>query len=108
MRSKMKQLLTYWAPQGLNGYGDQVFAAPEQLFGHWEDKAEQVRKSSGEEVISKATVHTSAAVEEGGFLAKGDFFTTPVTPDAAGAEEIQATMEIPSMRTNQSEYRAML
>lgn len=102
------QDITYWAPAGDNRYGDDTFEAPVKLRGRWEDRQEQMMLPSGEESVSKAIVFIGTDVDEEGYLAVGDYTGQNDPSAVAGAQQIRATVSIPSMRSNEVERRAIL
>lgn len=107
MRNKGTQDITYWVKTGKNSFGEETFGPPTLIKGRWEDRNEQVILPSGEEVVSKAVVFVPQMVTIGSRLAKGDHTSEP-DPEVAFGREIQAVLEIPSLRTNQVERRAIL
>jgi hypothetical protein len=109
MRAKYSQSITYWPKSGQNDFGEETFGSPILLSARWEDRNEQVRLPSGEEIVSKSVVFIpqATAVTIGSRLAKGDH-TAVVNPEEAWAREIQAILEVPSLRTNQVERRVIL
>lgn len=107
MRQKYKATITYWPKTGEDRFGDDSFSTPVTMLAHWEDRNENVRLPTGEEVVSRSIVYTELEVAMGGYLAKGDH-TGQADPVAVGGKEIMTVAQIPSLRTNQSEFRAFL
>ena len=107
MRQKYRQLITYWAKTGEDRYGDDTFDTPVTMQAHWEERNENIRLPSGEEVVSRAVVFTESEVGMGGYLALGDK-TAEASPADGDGREIMTVAQIPSLRTNQMEYRAFL
>jgi len=107
MRSSVTQTLTYWTKTGENDYGEEEFSDPVVFKGRWEDRNELIRTLQNEEVVSRAIVWTPFEVSIGSMLAQGDHTGISI-PEAVGALEVQASLSVPSLRTNQMEYRAIL
>lgn len=109
MRNKGRDIITYWALTPENAYGEKGFVTPITFVGHWEDRNEQMRLTSGEDIISKAIVYVPEEVElaMGGYLVLGDY-SEAADPLLVGGQEIQTIINIPSMRTSSNERRAIL
>jgi hypothetical protein len=107
MRNKGRQDITYWPKTGENKYGEESFGVPQLLKGRWEDRNEVVRLPSGEEIVSKSVVFLPTDVTTHGYLAQGDQ-TAEADPTQAEGREIQTVINVPSLRTNQMEHRAIL
>lgn len=99
-----KDPLTYWAPLSTNAYGEETFESPVLLYGRWENRQEEAKTPSAEIFVSKAVVFVQTDLEYNGYIVEGDF-TSVASPSLAGAERIQASTRIPSMRTNSAEKR---
>lgn len=107
MRFQLKQEITYWAKATLNDHNEPTFGTPTLLRGRWEDRSNLIRLPSGQEIMSKSIVWTESEVEIGGYLAQGDL-TSESNPIAAAGVEIKDVAQVPSLRTNQTEYRAFM
>lgn len=108
MRSKLNiDSVTHWPIVSTNDFGEEQFGAPVLIDARWEDRVTNIRLATGEEYQSKATVFTDVELALGSKVAQGDY-TAVADPDLAGAYEVREVMGIPSMRTNQTEWRAML
>ncbi len=73
-----KQEVTFWAVTGSDGFGGFTYAAPVLLEGRWEEKNELFISFDREQEVSRSIVYVSADVDEGDFLALGDFVTVPI------------------------------
>lgn len=69
---------TYWTAPVENGYGGVSFGTPELVQTKWEDRIEEFTDFRGSDSQSKSVVFVLQDMDEGGYLAKGDFVTTPV------------------------------
>lgn len=107
MRSPRNQTITLWIKTGENGYGEETYAAPEVFQGRWENRSEQVRTPTDEEITSKAIIWVEEGIPIGSRLALGDY-TGVDDPSLANASEVQAVFSVPSLRTNEMEHRAIL
>jgi len=103
----LNQVLTYWAPAGTDRFGAETFATPILIKGRWEDRTEQVRTPSGDEITSRSVVFVDRPLAIGGYLAKEDMTVTN-DPTIAGALEIQSWAEVPDLRNVTAERRAYL
>ena len=104
----LRQDVTYWAPAadgGTNDFGQPNTDNGVLLKGRWEDKVQQVRTQSGEEITSMATVYVNQDVAVNGFLKLGDFSGQPLNSDA---REIVSYQTIPDLRNLSTERRAYL
>jgi hypothetical protein len=102
------QTITYWAPTNgteTNDFGQVETGNGVAITGRWENKVQQVRKSTGEEVTSMATVFVDREVAVGGFLREGDFDGDARTEEAM---QIQAYATSPDLRNLGTERRAYL
>ena len=108
MRSKLQpNSVTLWKATGTDGYGEESFNAPILIDARWEDHVENLRLINGEEYTSKAVVWTDSKLELGDRVAQGDY-TAVADPNMASAYEVREHKSVPSMRTNQTEWRAIL
>lgn len=107
MSRKLHQSITYWAVAGVDKYSAETFSAPVLIAGRWEDRQDQVMLPTGELSVSKAIVFVDREIELDGYLAEGDY-TAQNDPTLAGAKVVRAFVSIPSMRSNETERRAIL
>jgi hypothetical protein len=105
-QKNLRQDITYWPPSAQNIYGHASSGEPILIKGRWENMNQQIRKASGEEVMSRAEVFVDRDLSISGFLAQGDL-TTEVTPPE-GALEIQDFRTTPDLRNLGHERRAYL
>jgi hypothetical protein len=107
-QKNLHQDITYWPPSGgQNEFGHAIMGTPEVIKGRWENMNQQIRKPSGEEVMSRAEVFVDRDLQISGFLAQGDQ-TAAADYIAAGALEIQDFRTTPDLRNLDSERRAYL
>lgn len=104
----LKQVTTYWPKSDTSDFGQESFGAPVKIFGRWSDRAEAVRKSTGEEVTSRAIVFLDRDISPEGYLAKGDWTSEDDPTVVAEAYPIVAFGTIPDVRYMETERRAYL
>jgi hypothetical protein len=96
----LKQVMTYWAPSsGTDINGKPTSSAAVQVACRWEDRTEQLKSKSGEDVISKTRVFVDGAVDidSDGYVALGVVVgADPSILD--NAYEIQAIGSMPDLR----------
>jgi hypothetical protein len=98
--SKMRrQKAVYWTNPTSDGYGDKDVDLPVEIDCRWEDNAQQVLSSSGEEITSASQVYTDRDTAPGGFLMLGTLASltslgVPVE-DVPGAHEIRRFDKLP-------------
>lgn len=80
MKEKLNQEATYWGTPVMDGYGSRTFADPIPVKCRWEDRTGLTIQKNGEDINSRAVVYLDQNVELGGYLALGDYYTTPI-PD---------------------------
>lgn len=95
----LNQQATYWGAPVLDGYGSRSFAAPVLIKCRWEDRTGLTIYKNGEEINSRAVVYTDRDVALGGYLALGDYATTPTADPQtiASAYLVQDFKAIPSV-----------
>lgn len=98
----LKQDATYWAPSTTTDVnGKPVSSAPVVLKCRWEDKQEQIKAKSGEDVISKSRVFidgNAIDIDLDGYIALG--VRTDIDPSQSeDAFEIQALGKTPDLRS---------
>lgn len=71
-----RDVATYWPAPTENGYGGVSFSAPQKLLTKWEDSIEEFTDYKGTDTQSHSIVYVLQDVEEGGYMAFGDFTAT--------------------------------
>lgn len=100
--SARNQDAVYWAPDGVNGFGQPTFADPVEIKCRWVDKQETfVDGRTGDEALSSAIVYPDQAVVLNGQLYLGTLadLNSAQTADPltfAGAKEIKGLDNTPS------------
>lgn len=102
----LQQDITYWAPSGNNEFGHAGYANPILIKGRWENSSQQIRRPTGEEVVSRAQVFVDRDVAISGFLALDDH--TAESSPVSDAREIQDFRTTPDLRNLETERRAYL
>lgn len=104
----LTQVLTYWAPGSMDGYGAKGFAAPVLIKGRWTEAAEEVTVPGGQVIVSKAVVNVDRDVIVTGYLAQGSHLAEPNPHAVEGAEKIQQFLSAPDLRFMDQNRRAYL
>jgi len=68
----LRESITYWAPSGVDNFGDPSFAAPVTIKAKWEDRAELFIDAEGRETRSKSVVYVDTDLLTGGYLFRGN------------------------------------
>ena len=101
---------TYWAPDGINQFGEKSFAAPIEILTRWEEIAEEFVTPEGEERISQAKLMVDRDLEYGAYLKLGEVDgSTPASP--IGVDEawpIQLIKDTPNIRNTRVLREVML
>ena len=71
------QKLTYWSPAQANYAGVVVYGSPVLINCRWNVQQELVKDNEGRELTSVAKIHPATAVLRAGYVALGDYTTTP-------------------------------
>lgn len=103
-----RQIATYWGTPSQGGFGDVTFAPPVVIKCRWEDRTEEFTDGSGVERTSRAIVWTYKRLEDGGYLAQGDYSSTGDPTALYEAMEIKRSDEIPDLRGMHYERKAYL
>jgi len=69
----LTHVITYWGNPQADGRGGYTFDAPITIYGRWTEKAKRYVTRNMVEKISTAIVLVESDVEEGGYLALGDY-----------------------------------
>ena len=103
----LNEVVTYWAPDGQDGYGKATFQAPAQPDGRWQHKSELYRDAEGNEHRSDTQVFLEPEVQIGGYLYRGrSSATDPLTVD--GAREVMDVQEQQDLKGRTKLWKAML
>lgn len=102
----MHETLTYWAPSGNTPDGGSGFAAPVEIAGRWQHKQTLFRDTQGRERVSDAIVYVDRELQTQGYLLRGE--STESDPRVAGAKEIRAKQDSPSLGDEQILHKVML
>lgn len=104
IQKMLRQCCWYWAPNGHDLYGKQIFWPPVELQCRWEDSLQEVVTHQGQTVMSVAKVYTACDVVVGGslsLLVPGEP-AAPLDPaDARGAFEIKRFDKVPTLKADQ-------
>lgn len=102
----LHQDITYWPPGVENEFGHASYGTPVLVKGRWQAKNQQIRRATGEEIVSSAEVFVDRDVAISGFLAVGNH--TAQSSPVSDAREIQDFRTTPDLRNLESERRAYL
>lgn len=106
-----KQAAVYWAPSGLDRFGQPSFAAPVELTVRWEDRVGEFRDPQGELVSYTTIVYVGQDVLLGGRFLLGDMtsaISASEPSDNVGAQEIKAFSKVPNIRATEFLRQAYL
>ena len=89
--------LTLWHVSGFDAFGKQVFLAPVNISGRWEDTAEEITDAKGFRIVSRGVIDVygySGDIEPGDFICRGRVYQMPSgtsgTPQVnSGAEQVK-------------------
>lgn len=104
----LKQDVTYWSPNGVNGFNETIYSPPVLLKGYMVQQSATVNNTAGEQVQSSTAAYLDTDVEEDGWLATGDQTAITDPTQADGAYKIQAFRSSPDLRNLSQERRAFL
>ena len=104
IRQNFNQVLTYWGSPSRDGFGGSSYASPILLECRWEEKMTQFTTPVGVMKTSKAEIFVNQPLDIGGFIILGDH-TDQTLPGDVNAFQIEQSMEIPNLRTIQSEIK---
>lgn len=103
----LRESITYWAPSGVDNFGDPSFATPVTLKAKWEDRTELFVSNEGREERSRSVVYVDTDVLFGGYLLRGVSTTAdPLT--VTNAFLIKDFRKISNFETTVHERRVML
>lgn len=93
-----RQVCTYWATQGMDGFGKPIFSAPVLKKCRWEDSNERYINDEGLEALSRAQVWTYEPMETDGWVVLGDHSGVVDPTGLPKAWRIKRSDEIPDLR----------
>jgi len=69
----LRESITYWAPSGVDNFGDPSFASPDSTIkAKWEDRTELFIDAEGRETRSMSVVYVDTDLITGGYLFRGN------------------------------------
>lgn len=101
----------YWAPKGVDDFGQPKYDEPVEIKCRWEDRNEQFINQAGEQVVSKSIVYVDRKLQLGGMLAKGTLenLTSQTVPaNNPDSGEIRGWGEVPNINQDKFLRWAML
>ena len=103
----LRESVTYWAPSGVDNFGDPSFATPTTVKAKWEDRTELFIDGEGREQRSKSVVYVDTDLIIGGYLFRGtSSVTDPLSVD--NTFMIKDFRKISDFEVETHERRAML
>lgn len=103
----LREAVTYWAPSGVDNFGDPSFATPVTIKSKWEDRTELFIDGEGREQRSKSVVYVDTDLVVGGYLFRGSSIVSdPLS--VSGAFMIKDFRKISDFEVETHERRAML
>ncbi len=102
-----RESITYWAPSGVDNFGDPSFASPTTVKAKWEDRTELFIDDTGREQRSHSVVYVDTDLVIGGYLLRG--ISTTADPRSVGnAFMIKDFKKISDFEVVNHERRVML
>ena len=104
IRHLIKEKVVYWAPSGVDDYGNPAFSTPVEIDARWEDTVEQFVDIEGDQQMSRAKVYCLTDLEVQGILLLGSLTTSvdQVNPRSNdGAWEIRRVDKQPNIRATE-------
>jgi hypothetical protein len=96
MDTKFTDVVTYWAPTGVDEYGDTSFSSPTQIYGRWEDTtSRKLAQDTGKVEISNSTIYTLSDLSLDGYVYLG----TSVETSPKGLTGFYRIMRINKVRS---------
>ncbi len=103
----LKQKITYWRKTGVDGFNDEIFAAPVTIAARWEDRATTVIGSDGVEVLSMSRVYLAQDITTGDYLMNG--ISTGTDPRSIeAANRVINFRKVPDLTATNFERRAFV
>ncbi len=103
----LRESVTYWAPSGVNNFGDPSFATPTTVKSKWEDRTELFIDGEGREQRSRSVIYVDTDLVTGGYLLRG-ISDTADPLSVTGAFMIKDYRKISDFEVETHERRAML
>jgi hypothetical protein len=99
----LRQNAIYWAPNGVDQYGDPILELPINIKCRWEDEIEEGLDMSGTETTFTSTVYTDRDVVVGGIIMLGEVadLIAALPPPEEGAHRIRRFDKLPTLRATQ-------
>ena len=103
----LRESVTYWAPSGVDNFGDPSFATPVTVKSKWEDRTELFIDGEGREQRSHSVVYVDTDLVIGGYLFRGTSIVgSPLSVDNAFI--VKDFRKISDFEVETHERRAML
>ena len=103
----LQESITYWAPSGVDNFGDPSFATPTPIKAKWDDRTELFIDETGRETRSRSVVYVDTDLLIGGYLFRGaSSVADPLSVD--NAFMIKDFKKISDFEVATHERRAML
>lgn len=99
---------TYWPSPTENGYGGVTYDAPRLIKTKWEDRVEQFTDINGEDSQSMSIVYVLEYMDEGGYLARGDYTSEADPTNLKKAYYIKRVDVVRDLRGLNEEIRVFL
>lgn len=84
----LPQRYTIWRVTGRNGTGGKTYSVS-RVDGRGAMVSETLFNDDGKAIVARKAVYTTTLVQEGDYIAEGEFFTT--TPDSAAKQVIMVS-----------------
>jgi hypothetical protein len=108
MTFALRQSAAYWAPSGIDGYGQATYAAPVLVSCRWETRQELYINEAGESLTSANVVYSASELAiDGKMLLVGSLSGLTTTPPAS-ARRIEAAAISPSVKNDSNLFKQWL
>lgn len=100
----LKQTAVYWAPLGVDEFGQPTWDTPVEVAVRWEDRAEEFLNQEGDRQMSRSVVYVGQDVEVNGVLLLGELTSSVDQDDPksnTGAWEIRRFEKLPNLRVTE-------
>jgi hypothetical protein len=104
----LNQTATWWRSTGVDGFGEQTYAAPTPIKCRWEERTTFIRDASGNEVPSRSRAFLADDVSLDDYLMLGSTYETDPTKLDRLAFRVVDFRKIPSLDATDFERTAYL
>lgn len=99
-RGMQQTEITFWKNTGSDGFGGFTYDSPIMFEGRWQEESVIFTSFSGEQRASRSVVYVDYDVEEGDFLAEGDYTDYAAPTDVPDSNKTVRRVEAFSRATD--------